>query len=82
MSEHNMRRRVLARGAAAMAALALFGGPAVAADFPSRQIELIVPFQPGGGTDGVARAFAEAARTHIPRSIVVLNKPGASGAIG
>ena len=58
-----------------MAALALFGGPAVAADFPSRQIELIVPFQPGGGTDGVARAFAEAARTHIPRSIVVLNKP-------
>ena len=68
--------------AAAMAALALFGGQAMAADFPSRQIELIVPFQPGGGTDGVARAFAEAARTHIPRSIVVLNKPGASGAIG
>ena len=65
-----------------MAALALFGGQAMAADFPSRQIELIVPFQPGGGTDGVARAFAEAARTHIPRSIVVLNKPGASGAIG
>ena len=70
------------RAAAAMAALALFGGQAMAADFPSRQIELIVPFQPGGGTDGVARAFAEAARTHIPRSIVVLNKPGASGAIG
>ena len=60
-----------------MAALALFGGQAMAADFPSRQIELIVPFQPGGGTDGVAR-LRRGARTHIPRSIVVLNKPGAS----
>lgn len=68
--------------AGASAVLIALGNVAAAADFPARQIELIVPFQPGGGTDGVARAFGEAARKHIPQSIVVINKPGASGAIG
>ena len=72
--------RLAAAGAGAV--LMALSGAALAADFPARQIELIVPFQPGGGTDGVARAFGEAARKHIPQSIVVLNKPGASGAIG
>lgn len=72
--------RLAAVGAGAV--LMALSGAASAADFPARQIELIVPFQPGGGTDGVARAFGEAARKHIPQSIVVLNKPGASGAIG
>ena len=72
--------RLAAAGAGAV--LMALSSAALAADFPARQIELIVPFQPGGGTDGVARAFGEAARKHIPQSIVVLNKPGASGAIG
>ncbi len=83
MSLKNTRRGALQWAAVgATALLAGWGGAAMAADFPSRQIELIVPFQPGGGTDGVARAFGEAARKHIPQSIVVINKPGASGAIG
>ena len=64
--------RLAAAGAGAV--LMALSGAALAADFPARQIELIVPFQPGGGTDGVARAFGEAARKHIPQSIVVLNK--------
>ena len=80
----NPTRRGALRLAAAGAGAVLMGlsGAASAADYPTRQIELIVPFQPGGGTDGVARAFGEAARKHIPQSVVVINKPGASGAIG
>jgi tripartite-type tricarboxylate transporter receptor subunit TctC len=53
-----------------------------AADYPTRPIELLVPYQPGGGTDALARAFAEASRKHLPASMYVSNKPGASGAIG
>ena len=53
-----------------------------AAKFPTRSIELLVPYQPGGGTDGLARAFADASRKHIDQSIVIVNRPGAGGAIG
>lgn len=51
-------------------------------DYPNLPIELVVPYGAGGGTDVLARAFAEAARKHLTQSITVVNKPGASGAIG
>nr|WP_195812426.1 tripartite tricarboxylate transporter substrate binding protein [Xylophilus rhododendri] len=50
--------------------------------FPDKPIELVVPYQPGGGTDALARAYADAARKHMPQTVLVVNKPGASGAIG
>ena len=55
---------------------------AAQSDFPNKPIELVVPYQPGGGTDALARAFADASRKFISQSIVVVNKPGAGGAIG
>ena len=72
------------RGLTALAAMLALGvGAAHAqADFPNRPIELVVPFQPGGGTDALARSFADATRKHMPQSMVIVNKPGASGAIG
>ncbi len=71
-----------------MAALTLVAGalfttaPVKAADYPTKQIDLVVPYAAGGGTDLVARAFADAAKKHLPVSIGVINKPGGSGAIG
>ena len=56
--------------------------PAHAADYPAKPVELIVNFPPGGGTDVVARAFAEAARPHMAHSFIVVNRPGAAGAVG
>lgn len=53
-----------------------------AAAFPERPIEVIVPYQAGGGTDALARAFADASRKYLPLGMVVNNRPGASGAIG
>ena len=71
---------------ASACALAFCGGlaaPARASDYPSKPIELIVPVAAGGGTDLVGRAFAEAAKKYLPQQpMIVVNKPGASGAIG
>ncbi len=53
-----------------------------AQDYPSKPIEIMVAFQPGGGTDSLARAYAEAAKKYTSQPVVVYNKPGASGAIG
>lgn len=65
------------------AAAALVSIAAGAADpYPAKPIELVVAFQAGGGTDAMARAFAEAAGPHLSQPIIVTNKAGASGSIG
>nr|WP_316639475.1 tripartite tricarboxylate transporter substrate binding protein [uncultured Roseateles sp.] len=66
----------------ALAALPLTLRSAWAQDYPNHPIELLVPYQAGGGTDALARAFAESARRHLSQPMVINNKPGASGAIG
>ena len=77
-------RKLLALGAssAVLAALPLSAVAQGAADYPSKPIELVVPFGAGGGTDTLARVVAEAAKKHSPQPINVLNKPGATGGIG
>lgn len=78
-----INRRLLLCTPLAAAATTLFGAsPALAADYPNRSIEIIVPFGAGGGTDALARAFADTARKHLAQPFVINNKPGASGVIG
>jgi tripartite-type tricarboxylate transporter receptor subunit TctC len=72
------RRALLA---AALCALAL-PLTALAQAYPTKPVELVVPYPAGGGTDVLARAFALAAVKHLPQPLVVVNKPGAAGAIG
>ncbi|WP_371132478.1 tripartite tricarboxylate transporter substrate binding protein [Polaromonas sp.] len=86
---NTLTRRRFAAAALLPAALTLATGLGLAGnaaaqvrDFPNHAVELVVPFQPGGGTDALARAFADASRKHMPQSVVIVNKPGASGAIG
>jgi tripartite-type tricarboxylate transporter receptor subunit TctC len=55
---------------------------AAAAGYPDRPIEFIVPSSAGGGTDVMTRNYAEAARKYMAQTIVVTNKPGASGGLG
>jgi len=50
--------------------------------FPSHPIQLIVPTPPGGGTDVASRLLASIAEKSLGQKILVLNKPGAGGAIG
>lgn len=50
--------------------------------FPSKPISLIVPWSPGGGSDRSMRLVADAASEYLGVSVVVVNKPGAGGAVG
>jgi tripartite-type tricarboxylate transporter receptor subunit TctC len=62
--------------------LALLVSPAYAQNYPSRPIEIIVPFAAGGGTDLIARVLAEQLSESLKQRIVIINRPGASTNIG
>ena len=49
---------------------------------PEGTVNFIIPVAVGGGTDLTFRALAEATKPHLNRNIVVINTPGAGGAIG
>ncbi len=73
-------RRVLTVAAAVSATL---GGPiARAEDYPAKPVTIIVPFSAGGGVDVMARLLAEKLRATLQQSVIVENKPGASGMLG
>jgi tripartite-type tricarboxylate transporter receptor subunit TctC len=61
---------------------ALFGGKAVAAGYPERPIELIVPWGPGGGADQLARLVSKLMEPMLGQGIPVVNVPGGTGATG
>ena len=50
--------------------------------YPSRPIQVIVPFPPGGVADLVARPFAASLEKIFKQPVVVVNKTGAGGAVG
>lgn len=53
-----------------------------ARSFPSRPIRVIVPFQPGGGTDVLGRLIGREMSASIGQPIVIENRPGGGGNIG
>ena len=73
-----MRRRtfVSAIGASALAA------PAIAEEWPSKQIKVVIPYPPGGPTDISTRIVMEKAGQLLGQPILFDNKGGASGMIG
>lgn len=52
------------------------------ASFPSKPLKLIVPYAPGGGTDIIARIFADHLARRLGQAIMVENRPGAATNIG
>ena len=63
-------------------ALLAFGAAAAHADYPDKQITLVVPFAAGSATDQLARALGQELTALTTQPVVVDNKPGASGFIG
>jgi tripartite-type tricarboxylate transporter receptor subunit TctC len=55
---------------------------ALAQDFPTRPITLIVPFPAGGPTDLAMRALGEAASKHLGQPVIIENKSGGAGTVG
>ncbi|MGH8844120.1 MAG: Bug family tripartite tricarboxylate transporter substrate binding protein [Advenella sp.] len=80
-----MKKRNLFSGAfCAVALLAI--GPIVhaqsATKWPEKPVRYIVPFSPGGVSDGVARLLAEQLSKQLGQSMIIENKPGVSGILG
>ena len=75
----------MAAAGAAASGLAAPSGPraqGTAAAWPSRPIRLIVPFTPGGSTDGMARIAAQRLQERLGQTVVVENRPGGNGTVG
>jgi tripartite-type tricarboxylate transporter receptor subunit TctC len=62
--------------------LASFPARAQEQNYPSRQVELVVPFPAGGGADVGARMVAQVVSESWGQPVVIQNKAGATGAIG
>lgn len=66
---------------AAGAAMVLAATPAQAGGYPSQPIELIVQFPAGSSADVVARVLAEGMSRQVGQNVIVINRPGAGGAL-
>lgn len=75
------RRTALAFAAAAAAASFPITGFTQDA-FPSKRLQLVIPFATGNGVDQLGRAFSEVLRTQLNQAVVVENREGAGGIIG
>ena len=73
-----MKRRTLLSAAGA----SILAAPALAQGYPDKPIRMIVPYPPGGGTDGLGRITADRLSEKLGQQIVIHNIGGASSTIG
>lgn len=69
--------------AVALALVLGSGGPdrAAAQDYPARNVTILVPFAPGGGTDLIARTIGQKLEQRLGKTFLVENRPGAGTTI-
>jgi len=60
----------------------LLTGSAFAQDYPSKPITMVLPFPPGGVAEIVGRPLAAIMEKSLKQPIVLINRPGAGGAVG
>lgn len=73
----------LSMKSAVVVALALSAASAHAQDsYPARQIDIVVPFAPGGTSDLSIRYLADKWKSCLGQPVVIVNKPGAGSAVG
>jgi tripartite-type tricarboxylate transporter receptor subunit TctC len=56
--------------------------PVNAADFPTKEVQIIIPWAAGGATDLIFRALGATAGKYLTKPVVVVNRPGGGGAVG
>jgi tripartite-type tricarboxylate transporter receptor subunit TctC len=78
VGEAMIRRRTLVVAAGA----SLLAAPALGQAFPNKPLKVVVPYPPGGGTDGLGRITCQFLQEKLGQPIVVQNIGGASGTLG
>src|SRR5512138_2839012 len=76
-----MKRHGLVRFALGLAAAVLTVGRAAAAEYPEKAVQYIIPFNAGGESDVAARLQAPLFKAKFGQDMIVINKPGAGGAL-
>jgi len=75
------RRAASALAAGSVLAIAVHG-PAQAQAWPTKRVQVIVPFSPGSATDLLPRTLFEQVSGKVGQTIIIENRPGGGGAIG
>ena len=78
----NSIRKMCAISAAALALASATVTQVHAQAWPTKPIKYVVPFSPGGVSDGVARLIAQQLGEKLGQPVVIENKPGVSGIVG
>jgi len=78
----NPIRQLCFIAAAALAVAMVSALPAHAQAWPTKPVKYVVPFSPGGVSDGVARLIAQHLGERLGQPVVIENKPGVSGIVG
>lgn len=53
-----------------------------AAEFPTKEVQIIIPYAAGGATDLIFRALAATTQKYLGKAVIVVNRPGGGGTIG
>lgn len=56
--------------------------PTQAAQFPEKEVQIIIPWSAGGATDLIFRALGATTEKYLGKAVVIVNKPGGGGAVG
>ena len=73
-----IKRRTLMGTAGA----SMLAAPALAQAYPNKQLQMVVPYPPGGGTDGLGRITADVLSEKLGQQIIIRNIGGASSVTG
>lgn len=83
MPHRSLKSLAFARMAAAVcAAVTMLGASALAQDYPSRPVRIVVPFPAGGSADVVPRVVSDYLARKWNQPVIIDNRPGAAGNIG
>ncbi|MEW6663870.1 MAG: tripartite tricarboxylate transporter substrate binding protein [Thermodesulfobacteriota bacterium] len=56
--------------------------PVYAADFPAKEVQVIIPWAAGGATDLIFRAVAATTGKYLGKAVIIVNRPGGGGTVG
>jgi tripartite-type tricarboxylate transporter receptor subunit TctC len=77
-----LERFVMRASAIALLSIGIVATPALAQDFPTRPVTIVVAQPPGGGTDIIARIMADQLSRKLGQPFIVENRPGAGTVVG